>query len=473
MNHKNRLSTLLLPTIFLAALVSACDDRQEKAQAAFAQYQAALVDGDLRAAQRALQQLVIADDSNADYWVELGKLSIQLGEYSAAYEAYLRAHELDRANVEPLAVLTQLALRSGNLDVAEQHAKQLEIVAPSNPAVPLTKGYVALRRGDYEEASQQVTAFNAVAPYDSSGKVLQALIYMAQSQPDQAIALLQDQIRQQPSDATSLRAIANIFELRERWGEAADALRLYLSWRPTDQQARVRLIEADLRSWQEVPAADVTLKAVAKEDIDSLLAPWVALGKQEVIADRLFEWAKTADVGRRIAVARFLATASRPEQVIALTQSSANLPVRPDNTIANALYGEALAQTGRSKDGLARLDQVLELDGANREALRARALLRSATGSHKGAIEDAQKLVSVDDKSAPVRLLVARIYAAAGDQDSARRTLWEAFHDIGEDRTIFDALRPVVAKVDGAQAAARLSQEYYDKRNEKLTRSIA
>jgi tetratricopeptide (TPR) repeat protein len=214
------------------------------------------------------------------------------------------------------------------------------------------------------------------------------------------------------------------------------------------------------------------LKAVQKEDIDDLLAPWVALGKQEVIADRLFEWAKMADVGRRIAVARFLATTSRPEQVIALTESSAILPVRPNNTIANALFGEALARTGRSKEGMARLDEVLEIDGANREALRGRALLRSKAGSHKGAIEDAQKLVSVDDKSAPVRLLVARIYAASGDQDGARRTLWEAFHDIGEDRTIFDALRPLVMKSDGAQAAARLSQEYYDKRNEKLTRSI-
>jgi tetratricopeptide (TPR) repeat protein len=430
------------------------------------------VDGDLRAAQLALQQLVIADDSNADYWAELGKVSMQLGQFSAGYEAYLRAHELDRANVEPLAVLTQLALRSGNLEVAQQHAEQLEIVAPTNPAVSLTKGYVALRRGDYEEASRQVVAFGEVAPYDSSGKVLQSLIFMAQGQPDQAIALLQDQIKQQPSDAASLRAIAGIFELRERWREAADALRNYLSWQPTDQQARIRLIEAALRSQQVEPAAAVTLKAVQKEDIDDLLAPWVALGKQEVIADRLFEWAKMADVGRRIAVARFLATTSRPEQVIALTESSAILPVRPNNTIANALFGEALARTGRSKEGMARLDEVLEIDGANREALRGRALLRSKAGSHKGAIEDAQKLVSVDDKSAPVRLLVARIYAASGDHDGARRTLWEAFHDIGEDRTIFDALRPLVMKSDGAQAAARLSQEYYDKRNEKLTRSI-
>jgi hypothetical protein len=38
MNHKNRLSGILLPTIFLATMASACDNRQEQAQAAYAQY---------------------------------------------------------------------------------------------------------------------------------------------------------------------------------------------------------------------------------------------------------------------------------------------------------------------------------------------------------------------------------------------------------------------------------------------------
>jgi predicted Zn-dependent protease len=116
---------------------------------------------------------------------------------------------------------------------------------------------------------------------------------------------------------------------------------------------------------------------------------------------------------------------------------------------------------------------VLKVDGTNREALRARAMVRSKAAAHKQAIEDAQKLVSADRDSAPARLLLARVYAAAGDPDGARRTLWDAFHDIGGDRTIFDALRPLVARLDGAEAAQRLSQEYYDKRNQQLTRSFA
>ncbi|UUR06962.1 tetratricopeptide repeat protein [Sphingomonas glaciei] len=473
MNHKNRLSDILLPSLIMLASLSACDNRQEKAQKAYTDYQAAVVAGDLRTARQALGKLVAADDSNADYWIELGKISVQLSDYGTAYDAFQRAHELNRGNVEVLSIMTQLALRGGNLEVATDNARQLELVAPTNSAVPLTKGYVALRRGDYAEAERQVAAFAALAPFDPSGKILQSRIFMAQGKQDDAITLLRSQVTQQPSDAMSLRALASIYELREEWREAAAALRAYLGWQPTDQQARVRLVDSQLRAGEIDAAATVTLKGLESEDIDALVAPWIALGQQDKVADRLFAWAQSASTGRRIAVARFLTFTSQPTRAIALTEREASLPVRPNNIFANAIYGTALTQSGRAREGLSRLDAVIALDGKNREALRARALLRSRAGQHREAIEDAQKLVAADRDAAPARLLMARIYAASGNADGARRTLWEAFHDIGGDRSIYDALKPLVAKSDGADAAQRLSQEFYDKRNEQITRSFA
>ena len=473
MNHKNRLSGVLLPTLLLTALLSACDNRQEQAQTAYAEYQSALVSGDLRAARRALGTLVAADDSNADYWVELGKVSIQLSDFGAAYDAFQRAHELNRGNVEVLAIMTELALRAGNLEVASDNARQLELLAPSNPAVPLTKGYVALRRGDYDEADRQVAALLAAAPYNTSATVLKSRIMLSRGQDDEAIKLLSSQISQQPSDAASLKALAGIYEIHEDWGKAADALNKYLAWQPTDQEARIRLVEANLRSKQTDAASSLTLKAIEKDDVDNLLAPWIEVGQQNALADSLFEWAKEANVGRRIAVARFLLSTEQPARAVALVEPSATLPVRAENLIPNAIYGAALIQSGRAQEGLSRIDAALKVDGNNREALQARAMLRSRMGSHKQAIEDAQKLVAADQNSAPSRLLLARIYVASGDLDGAKRALWDAFHDLGDDRTIFDALQPLVARTDGADAAKRLSQEFYDKRSEQLTRSFA
>lgn len=472
MKHKNRSSILLLPTL-LACLLTACDNRQEKAQNAYAEYQAALVSGDLKAARQALGELVNADDSNADYWVELGKVHMQLSDYGAAYSAFQRAHELNRGNVEVLAIMTQLALRSGNLPIAEENAKQLELVAPSNPAVPLTKGYLALRRADLDEAEKQAALFTSLAPYDSSGKILQARILVSRSRPDEAISLLRDQLRLQPSDTYSMRALANLLELKEQWAEAAATLASYLKLEAKDQNARARLVEFQLRSGDVAGAEKATMDGLESGDVDALLAPWLATGKQDSIADRLFAWAQSAHPGRRIAVARFLTSTSQPARALPLLTREATLPVQPGNTVPNAIYASALAKTGQEAEGLKRLNAVLDIDGSVREALAARALLRSKTGAHEQAIEDAQKLVAADQTSAQSRLLLARIYAAAGDREGARRTLWDGFHEIEADRSIYDALKPLVAQAEGARAAVRLSEEYYDQRNDRITRSFA
>lgn len=473
MNTHKRRSAFLLPVLSLALLTTACDNRQERAQEAYSRYQAALVSGDLPSARQALITLVAADDSNPDYWIELGKVSMQMSEFGAAFDAYERAHELDRANVEVLAIMTQLALRSGNLAAAEDIARQLELVAPTNPAVSLTKGYLALRRTDLAEAEKQAAIYSELAPYESSGKILQSRILLAREQPDAAVALLSEQIRKQPSDALSLRAIANLYELREQWPEAAAALRNYLAWQPTDRRARAKMIECELRANQIATAEEVTLAGLAKDDIDALVAPWISLGKQDVIADRALAFARTADVGRRIAVSRFLLTTKRSQAALDLIAGEASLPVTPANAIANAVYGAALAQSGRTKEGLARLDEVLKIDGTIREALGARAQLRSRAGAHQKAIEDAQRLVAADRTAAQARLLLARIYIAAGDSESARRTLWDAFHEIEGDRGIYDALNQFVTRSEGPQAAARLAKEFYDQRNARIIRSFA
>src|SRR5947209_20602771 len=97
-------------------------------------------------------RLVNVDEDVPDYWLELGKINLQLGDYRSAYEAFPRAHELDRTDVPVLAALTQLALITGQVDFAEQQARNLALVAPDNPIVTLTRSYVALQAGNLDEA---------------------------------------------------------------------------------------------------------------------------------------------------------------------------------------------------------------------------------------------------------------------------------------------------------------------------------
>ena len=124
----------------LCLLLTGCNSSESRAREAFADYQAASAAGDLRSARIALLQLVAAEDDKPDYWQELGRIQVQLGAFNDAYYAFTRAYELDKSNAQVLSTLTQLALLSGNIDVAEEHAQKLELLAPDHPAVKLSYG---------------------------------------------------------------------------------------------------------------------------------------------------------------------------------------------------------------------------------------------------------------------------------------------------------------------------------------------
>ena len=67
-----------------ASILAGCSSSEAKEQQALQAYQAAVAASDLRAAQKALLQLVSAKEDVADYWEELGKLQASAGSYSDA-----------------------------------------------------------------------------------------------------------------------------------------------------------------------------------------------------------------------------------------------------------------------------------------------------------------------------------------------------------------------------------------------------
>src|SRR5579884_3447166 len=120
-------------------LTAACSSSDSRAQSALGEYQAAAASNDMPAERRALLKLVQVKDDVSEYWAELGKLDASVGQYSEAYYAFTRAYELDRSNPDLVRAITQLALRFGDLVTAQARAQELEILAPGDPWVKLTK----------------------------------------------------------------------------------------------------------------------------------------------------------------------------------------------------------------------------------------------------------------------------------------------------------------------------------------------
>ncbi|URD61536.1 tetratricopeptide repeat protein [Sphingomonas sp. KRR8] len=476
MNLRLHSTLFLFATLSASLLLTACNSREAKSQTAVNQYQTAVAQGDVQAIRKALLALVAADDTQAQYWVELGKVQVQLGDLGAAFNAFQRAYELNRADPAVLGFLTQIALRGGQLDQAEKYARELELVNASDPAVPLTYGYVALRRGDLAEADKQAGLILAANSFDPSGKVLRSRVRLQEGKPDEAVALLREQVQAQPSDQLSLRALLGLYEYREQWADAGSTARLLLNWVPKDQDVRGRLILAEIRAGRPqaaLPDLKAGLSQASSQEATALLNPWLLTGQADLALPVAVRAGEEAPLEKKVAIANFILRAGKPKLVADMLEGSATEPVTATNINANALYATAIGMLGQAGPAVQLLNEALALDGANVKALRGRAMLRSRAGQHQGAIEDAQKFVAADRASSEARLLLANTYVAAGQPDAAKRTLWDGFHDIPADRSIYQALQSFVQRMDGPSAAQSLREEYNDQRNDAMIRSFA
>ena len=458
-----------------AAFLSAgCSSSDARAQQALTAYQAAAASNDLVSARRALLQLVRAKDDVADYWVELGKVQASMGSYGDAYYAFTRAYELDRSNVDVLRMVVQLALRSGDVALAQSRAQELDVLSPGDPWVRLTKGWAAVSETRFDEALSEADKLLATSPYDSAGTVLKARALIGLDRQDEAVEVLNKQIQAQPSDAGSLQLLAKIYVRRGDWPRTADTAQRLTELIPTESNNWLLLIEAAFRSGNVPEGRRASAHLLQPNAEPTMIVSVLDLWNDYWNSPQRLQDARTfglaAGLQQRAVYAAFLSRAGDTAGAIRLIAPNAGLPVKATNAEANAVVADAWLRTGKLSDARRRFDAVLAYDPGNATALRGRSELQLRTGNAAGAIEDAQKLVTVLPNSAADRLLLARCYSAAGNRPWVERTLWAAFQEIPANEKIFAALQ--ATKKGNEEASLDLQQEFARQREAKLSRGL-
>lgn len=460
----------------LALLVGAgCSSSDARARAALADYQAAAAANDPVQAQKALIKLVTAKEDVADYWVELGKLQASVGRYEDAYYAFTRAYELERSNPELLRAMVELALRSGDLGAAQTHVRQLEVLAPGDRWVKVVEGLSAIKESRFEEALKTANALLVDTPYDPAGTVIKARALVGLDRENEAERLLVEQASRQPQDVGSLQMLQRIYIRRADWPKVLDTSRRIQSVAPGNTDNELQLIEAAFRSGDATEGRNASLKLIRAKNgaalIPGVLAIWTsswASADRVKLARALGNAAPTVE--QRLLYAAFLNRAGDPAAGARLSAAAATLPVNAASAEANAVYANSLARLGKIAEAKSRFDAVIAFDPGNATALRGRTELQLKTGNAAGAITDAQKLVTVVPDSAPDRLLLARAFAAAGNDGWVRRTLWAAFQDIPAEPSLFLALART--RKGDAEGLRELRAEFVRQRDAKLTRGL-
>ena len=463
-------TALLLP-------LSGCNSREDQAQAALSEYQAAAAAGDLIASRKALLELVGAEDDNPEYWQQLGKVQVELGAFNDAYYAFSRAHELDRGNVEALAALAQLALSSGNVDAAKDHADKLALLQPDSPVIKLAYGFMALKRTDLDEADRQVDPLLEAYPRDPNANLLKARILVARGKREDAVRLLQAQTSGKPDDAGAWKALMGLHQRDRDWPGVQLAASRLASLKPNDTEAALAAIDAafrrndvsaGLRGSQQFLRPDAS-----PEDLGAVLTIWAERWKTPAALDAARKLSRAAAPQHLLPYATYFNMAGSPDDAAALLGGGQpQMPLTAGNMSLNSLIAETLTLRGQYREAKRVFDAVLAREPDHVHALRGRINLEIRMGAARAAVTDAQRLVSVSPRSARERLLLARAFGAAGDQRQLDRTLWDAFHEIPANFLLYDALRAHVVKSGGSEAAARVDSEFRQQQDVDLARDF-
>ena len=471
----NAFITRAVACLCLLGALSGCDTSDRKAQAAMNDYQAAAAVNDVAAARKALLKLVAAKDDVPEYWTELGKLELNAGRFGEANYAFTRAYELDRRNPDLVRAVTQLALKGGDLELAQRRASELEVLAPDDPWVKLTRGWAAIAQSQFDKALEASDALLATMPLDPSATVLKGRALIGLGRGKDAAVLLEKQIEAQPSDAGSMRLLERLYERNGAWPQLAATAQKLASVAPGDQDILLMLIRAALRS-DNVPLAQQASSQLLKPDslpvlIASVLDVWDSdgVGPQRLAEAR--QLAANAGPAQQMVYARYLSLWGAPQDAFRLAAPLATMPISAANAEANAVAADALGRAGKVAEAKQRFDAVLAFDSGNATALEGRANLFLRTGNANAAVKDAQKLVTVVPADADARLLLAKSFMAADNKPWAERTLWTAFQDIPANQSIYNAL--LATRRGDANATQELQDEFARQRDANLSRGFA
>jgi predicted Zn-dependent protease len=465
-------------SLALGALpLSACDYlKARSARAEYVAYQQALATGNLREARRALTNLTRTEQDVPEYWIELGKLQLQMGDSRRAYNSLLRAHELDRTNVPVLGTMAKLALLSGDLDLANQQAKALTLLSPDHPAVILVRGYTELRSGNLDKAATDAEALLADDPSDSFAQVLKARVLVARDKTDDAIALLERQHEAAPEDPAAVRALAAIYQSRDDWRNLARVQLAAHRLQPRDREITQSGIEASLRAGNIVAARQLSAPYLTPKTrlplLEATLDAWAIYAPKGVILPDAVRLARAASGDARACFANYFNAIGKPVTAASLVGGS-HLPITHDNARLNAVYAQSLVQQGKVDEGKRLFDLVLDREPDQAEALRGRSSLEARSGQTKQAILDAQRLVTVSPDRGQDRLILAQAYQASNNKRAVLRTLWDAFQDLPANEQIYSALRSALASTGDADGARRVNEEFADRKKAKLSKALS
>ena len=420
-----------------ALALAACDTAEERAEGHYQAGLERLEAGDVDRAMVEFRNVFQLDGFHRDARATYARLLRERGQTGQAFGQYLRLVEQYPEDLEGQRALAELALASGDWEAVERHAAAAAEIAPEDPAVRAALANLAYRDAALAEddAAREAAAERARALLEAHPELTAARRLVLQDLAragdwEGALAQAEAGIEADPGDAALYRARLAALERLGRTEQIGPQLRAMVERFPDDEATRETLIrwyvsqgdldeaEAFLRSLIDPADPEPGTRATLVRFLERLRSPEAAAAELDrVIAEgvsdpALFRSMRAAidfDAGRRDAAV------AEMEAILEEVAPEDTTPERLDSV--RVALARMLIATGNPVGARARVEEVLESDPSQAEALKLKAgwlIEDDATGDAIAALRQA---LSVSPRDAEIMTLMARAHERDGNRE--------------------------------------------------------
>jgi tetratricopeptide (TPR) repeat protein len=371
-----------------------------------------------------------------------GRVAEKKGEIREAAGSYQAVLDANPKFNQARAALARLFLFAGLPD------KSMELIEaglkddPQNAALLTVRGAVQAQRGLLPAALEDAEAAEKIAPNDEFTISLLASLYKQSARLDKAIETIDRGLKNLPKNVELRIVLADLEASRQNFAAVEQQLKQVVTLEPKNYAHRARLARFYL-SRKDLPKAEATWRdtivALADDKSDGKpgdIAPRLALldllwsqrGEEAGLQEIQGLLAKDADNAElKLAIGGYLERQGKAEQAEKLYQEVAKADDKdPQGLSARTRLASLYLKRNDAPRAQALIDEVLEDNPRDNDALILRANLAMQKGDTSTAITDLRAVLRDQPNATPVQRALAQAHLQNNEVALAEETLRSA-----------------------------------------------
>jgi tetratricopeptide (TPR) repeat protein len=451
-------------------------------------------EGDTARAQQVLSNIP-DDERSAKLYSTLGYTYEEQKDYKKAIEAYRKAVQLDKDNLDSVRGLAQNLLSDGQLDAA---LEQYKVIVEGDPSDAQSYQHIAeieRRNGHFDQAMDALKKASALVQDSEEIPYNIAVIYEAQARYDEAIQAIQQLLQktEKPDAAYTsadksnrsifLERLGNIYRETNRTPQAIETFRKMIPLNDDSASRAYQEIVETYRDARDWPAATQAAEEGAKKlpNDRGIQLVYAAQLADEGQADQAISKTKSLLNGKPaedrevyVALAQMytrLKEFPEAEQSISKALQLASKPDEKDYVIF--VQGSIFERQKKYDQAEEAFRKVIVSDPKNAGALNYLGYMLADRGTRlEEALTMLRKAVQLDPQNGAYLDSLGWAYFKIGDYDQAEANLRKASEKIGSDPTVQDHLGDLYQKTGRLKLAATQWERALDQWNHSVPAEV-